>query len=682
MPEKYPMSKPSYEDLEQRVQELENQVRDLKRVKQSLGGTEWDISRLLNELRDGFFLTDTKGTIIYINKTLGDIFGYENPEEVIGEHFHIFLPPDVRDEMTEKFNRSISDRDNTETIEFPALRKDGSTLFLQMKTSPVLEGDRIVYIKGIIRDITTYKAAEDALGKSERRLRALLNAITETAILIDLEGTIQALNKTAAQRFGGTVEQLTCKCLWDVIPPHMVQLRKEKRKSVIESGVPLRFEDERDGEFYDTNLYPIFDRDGKVVSLAIFARQITEQKWALQALHESHERYKSLFEDNQTVILLVHPDTWDIVDANQAACSFYGYSKEELTSKKITEINILPKEEIKWILKGIRTTPQRRFSFPHRLANGEIRQVESFTGPISMNGKLMLYTMVHDVTERVRTQNALAESEAKYRLLIESMNDGLVISDENDLITYCNEKFPDMVGYEKSEVIGSHSDRYLDEPQQRTARKQIAGRRTGEKSLYELQWNHKDGRKVPTFVSGTPIMDVKGNYKGSFAVITDVTDLKRTEQALIEREKELKIRTKNLEDVNTALRVLLQKRDRDKAELEDRILFNVKELIMPHLEKLKAGGLKTSQNAHLGIIELNLSQIIAPFSHNLSLKHMNLSHTEIEVANLIKEGKKTKAIAETFQISSKTIEDHRKNIRKKLGITNMKTNLRTHLLSM
>ena len=177
-------------------------------------------------------------------------------------------------------------------------------------------------------------------------------------------------------------------------------------------------------------------------------------------------------------------------------------------------------------------------------------------------------------------------------------------------------------------------------------------------------------------------MDDQGHYKGSFAVITDITDLKRTEQAMIAREKELRIKTKNLEDVNTALRILLEKRDKDRAAVEDRILFNVNDLIMPHVEKLKTGGLDASQKAQLGIMESHLSQIIAPFSHNLSLKHMNLSHTEIEVANLIKQGKTTRAIAETFQISSKTIEDHRKNIRKKLGITNMKTNLRTHLLAM
>ena len=676
------MSKPTYEDLEQRVQELEKEVRDLKLVKRALGGNGLDIYGFLDELRDGFFVTNSKGIITFVNKALVEIFGYENAQESVGKHFSSYLPPEVTDEVTEKFIRAISDQDYREMLEFPAVKKDGTTVYVQLQHSPVMEGEKIIGIKGMLRDITARKATEEALGRSERSLRALLNAITETAILVDPEGTIQASNKTAAQRFGGTVEQLIGKSVWDFMPPDVAKTRKENGSRVIEAGVPFRFEDEWDGEFYDTNLYPIFDRDGKVVSIAVFARQITEQKRALKALHESHERYASLFEENQTVILLIHPETWDIVDANPAACSFYGYSKEELTSMKITEINMLPKEKIKRILNGIETRPLRHFSFPHRLASGEIRQVESFTGPITMNGNLLLYTMVHDVTERLRAQNALAESEEKYRLLIESMNDGFVISDENDVITYCNDKFPDMVGYEKSEVIMSHGKRFLDEKNQRTAKKNLKARRKGERGFYELFWTRKDGGKVPTIMSGTPIIDEEGVYKGSFAVITDISDLKKTEHDLIESRNELNQKTSNLEEVNAALRVLLEQRERDKTELEEKVLYNIQKLVVPHLDALKNSGLDAKQNAQIDIMESNLNDIISPFSRTLSLKYMSLTHTEIQVANLIKQGRTSKQIADSFNLSSKTVEEHRKNIRKKLGIRNSKTNLRTHLLTV
>jgi DNA-binding NarL/FixJ family response regulator len=161
-----------------------------------------------------------------------------------------------------------------------------------------------------------------------------------------------------------------------------------------------------------------------------------------------------------------------------------------------------------------------------------------------------------------------------------------------------------------------------------------------------------------------------------------LTQHKKEHQALIQREVELQIKTKSLEEVNTALRVLLQRREEDKAELEEKMLSNIKQLVLPYVEKLKKDGLDPKQNAYLNIVESNLNDIISPFSSKLSSKYLNLTPTEIQVANLIKYGNTTKEIAEMLNLSGKTIETHRKNIRKKLGIKNKKANLRTHLISL
>jgi DNA-binding CsgD family transcriptional regulator len=162
----------------------------------------------------------------------------------------------------------------------------------------------------------------------------------------------------------------------------------------------------------------------------------------------------------------------------------------------------------------------------------------------------------------------------------------------------------------------------------------------------------------------------------------DVTPLKLVEETLREREFELELQKQNLEEANTALRVLLKKREEDKGELEEKVLSNVKELVNPYLDRLKNTPLDPQQRAHLELIESNLNDIISPFLHQLSSKYLNLTPREIEVATLVKEGKATKDIAEMLNLSMNAVDFHRKNIRQKLGLKHKKANLRTHLLSL
>lgn len=157
---------------------------------------------------------------------------------------------------------------------------------------------------------------------------------------------------------------------------------------------------------------------------------------------------------------------------------------------------------------------------------------------------------------------------------------------------------------------------------------------------------------------------------------------KQATEALKKREKQLELNTKNLEEVNTALKVLLKQRDEDKSELEEKVVFNVKELVLPYLENLKKGRLTTLQKSYLSVLESNLNEIISPFVHKLSSSYFNLTPKEIQVADLVKKGKTTKEIADLLKSSTRVIEFHRNNLRKKFGLTNKKTNLRSHLLTL
>ena len=144
---------------------------------------------------------------------------------------------------------------------------------------------------------------------------------------------------------------------------------------------------------------------------------------------------------------------------------------------------------------------------------------------------------------------------------------------------------------------------------------------------------------------------------------------------------ELKDQTVRLKEANAALKVLLRQRDADKIELEEKVLLNVNQLIMPYLGKLKRRKLDAKQRAYAEILESNLNEIVSPLARNLSSKLLRLSPTELEVANLVHQGKTTKQIAETMNLAESTIDFHRNNIRAKLGVKNKKISLQTYLSS-
>ncbi|MFZ5569323.1 MAG: response regulator transcription factor [Thermodesulfobacteriota bacterium] len=169
-----------------------------------------------------------------------------------------------------------------------------------------------------------------------------------------------------------------------------------------------------------------------------------------------------------------------------------------------------------------------------------------------------------------------------------------------------------------------------------------------------------------------------------FLVISheNITPLKLAEETIRRREMELRLKTQDLEEANTALKVLLRHREEDKQEIEEKIVINVKRLVLAHVEKLKQTRLDARQRMYLEIMESHLMDIISPFLQKMSTLNLRLTPQEIQVAALVKAGRNTKEMAEMLNVSTNAIDFHRKNIRKKLGLNNRKTNLQSYLMSM
>jgi DNA-binding NarL/FixJ family response regulator len=178
-----------------------------------------------------------------------------------------------------------------------------------------------------------------------------------------------------------------------------------------------------------------------------------------------------------------------------------------------------------------------------------------------------------------------------------------------------------------------------------------------------------------------PVVNAKGKVVQLAVYSRDVSPEKKNIANLKKREKELKYRTRSLEEANTAFSILLRRREEDRTHFESSVVSNMSTLVKPYIEKLKSTPLDAIQTNHLHVIETNLEQIVSPFVRDIGSRVLELTPMEIRVATLVKEGKSNIEIAEQLSVSKNTILTHRFNLRRKLGIKNKKINLRAYLLS-
>ena len=380
---------------------------------------------------------------------------------------------------------------------------------------------------------------------------------------------------------------------------------------------------------------------------------------------------------------------------NVRLCEMLDYSREELLGKSARML-YLTDEDFEFVGKekyaqihdqGLGTVETRM-----QCKDGKVIDVLLSSAPIDPNDLSVGVTFtVLDITSRIQAEKAVQNSEKMYRLLVESIPDWVWICDKDSRQTFSNKAVKRILGYEIHEILGTKAFNLIHREDRESVRKwfqKSKKQKRGWKGSV-IRWQHKDGSIRFLETIAEPILDDKGNLIGYTGIDRDVTARKRSEKVfqkvhdkLKEQTKRLEIKKKGLEEINTAMTVLLKKREEDKIELEDNVLTNVKELVEPYFEKIKKTKLDDQQETFLSIIESNLSEIISPFTRKMSLKYLNLTPTEIRIANLIRNGCSSKKIAELLNVSPRTVETHRKNIRRTIGLGGKRANLRSHLLSL
>ncbi len=257
-----------------------------------------------------------------------------------------------------------------------------------------------------------------------------------------------------------------------------------------------------------------------------------EQKRNEDALRESERRYRQMFESNRAVKLLIDPDTGAIVDANMAACDYYGYTRAELQSMRMWDINVRGEDDVRAEMTRAAARDRAYFQFRHMRANGEIRDVEVHSGPVDFGGRRVLYSIVHDITERKRAEKALQQSEEKYRVIFDYAPVGIYQASRDGRIVTANAALARMLGYDTTEELLAKNlerDVYHDAHQRDELMRRFEP--YGYANNVELQWRRKDGTPIWVQLNAHAIHSPSGSlYFEGF--VYDVTERRRAAESV------------------------------------------------------------------------------------------------------------------------------------------------------
>jgi PAS domain S-box-containing protein len=525
----------AYEDITDRV-----------KAEEALKENEERYRSLVDNIRLGINLIDTDHTIIMVNAAQEKYFKKAAANFVGKKCFHEFEKrnavcphcPAVHAMATKKPAEA-------ETV---LTANDGTHFHVRIQAFPILAKDgTVTSLIEIAEIITERKETEELLQRERETFATILQNALYGVGLIDKDTHYLYLNPEFTAITGYTLQDIPTGRDW----MHKAFPDKEYRCKIIEAwkkdsesaGMISRMFSVvcKDGGIKEIEFRPTLLADGRSI---VMLSDITERKQAEEALRTSEQHYRTLFEESLDGICLADAETGIIIDCNRALTDLVCRERAELIGKPQTILHPPQDDREKFSLtfKQHLTDKEGQIIETQLITRtGDIREVEIKANSINFQGRKLLQGVFRDSTERKRAEEALRESEERFRKLVETMRIGLSAVDVKGVITYVNDQMCQMLGYTMDEMIGHPTTDFHDEESRKLQEEMFEKRRKGLKdpTPYEIMWVAKDGHKVNTILTPTPGFSPDGKFTSSFALFTDITERKRMEEQLQQSQQEL-----------------------------------------------------------------------------------------------------------------------------------------------
>jgi len=408
----------------------------------------------------------------------------------------------------------------------------------QLKTGADNTIEASTIVENIAKKIRKKEEGLQSTNIAEEKYKLIFRNSPIGIIHFDEHGSVKDCNDILIEIFGSSREKVLGLNMMELPDKEVVEALKtalngktgryEGIYKAVTSGsiTPLR-----------TVFTPIFNREGMPSGGFAFVEDVSERHKAYEKLKESESRYRILYENNHTAMLLIDPVDGTIYDANPAACNFYGCSREHLKTMSIFEINIMPENNVKKVIQSILKGQQAEFYFKHKKIDGTLCDVEVFSGTMLIEGKELLFSIIHDISKRKLLEGELK----KFRLGIDRTSSPVIITDINGSIEYVNAAFEKLYGYSREEVTGKNPRILKSGRQEDSFYEEFWGRiKDGKVSQGEIVNKTKDGEFVTVLYTSNPIVSKDGIVIGFIAIHDDITERKKIEknlrQSLYEKE--------------------------------------------------------------------------------------------------------------------------------------------------
>ncbi len=498
---------------------------------------------------------DPEMRVIYVNPYGMKQMGWGN--DLVGTSFVEWLDKARvgRDEHPRHiFQAMFAQREKGETFTHSFRTREGEKRWVAW-TCRFIRDEREVVEEVLLfgTDVTDAKRNEAKLQRSISLIQAAFDSSEEGILVTDPDQRVTEYNQRFLEMWGIPAGVMSADAEGSLLT-HV-------REQVAAPDVFMSFIDDIYSHPLDEKRWTIEFTDGRKFDACtkpvMLGTEVEGRFWSFldvtfQSLREKEFRLREenilgLLDNNKANMLIVDPRTGDIVYANKSAIEFYGYGSERLLAMRISDINTMDPKAVAEKMHSAYSEKKQYFIFQHRLASGELRDVEVFSGPIEFEGRSLLFSMVHDISEMERTKRLVGESELRHNRILNSLAVGILVTDVTGKLIYANQTVQGLLRRRPEQIIGySPIDLVADEHKALVLRNMTL-RTKGGKGVEEYRFLRGDGSPVWVQVTAVPLFD-HGEYGGTIASVVDISEQRRDAEMLRESERKFREIFNNMHD--------------------------------------------------------------------------------------------------------------------------------------